>query len=149
MRTTTRGIRAVAGVLALMSLGQVATAADHPYTEGPVSTITSIRTVDGMFEDYMTWLAGPWKQLMEAQKQAGIIVGYHVFMTSPRGLDEPDLYLEVTYKNMAAMDNLDARVDPISEKIMGSMQKATADQIARGKMRTVLGDQMIRELALK
>lgn len=149
MKSIIRGMSAVAGLLALMSLGQVAAAADHPYSEGAVSTITSVRTVDGMFEDYMTWLAGPWKQLMEAQKQAGIILGYHVFMASPRTPDEPDLYLEVVYKNMAALDNLDARTEPISEKIMGSMQKATADQIARGKMRTILGDQMIRELALK
>jgi len=149
MNSRIRGIRAVAGVLALVSLGQVAVAADHPFAEGAVSTITSVRTVDGMFDDYLAWLAGPWKQLMEAQKQAGIILGYHVYLGFPRGLDEPDLYLEVTYKNMAAMDNLDARVEPISEKIMGSMQKATSDQIARGKMRTVLGDQMIRELVLK
>lgn len=149
MKPAVRGIRAVVGVLALMSLGQAAIAADHPFTEGAVSTISSIRTVDGMFDDYMAWLAGPWKQFMEAQKQAGIITGYHVYLAFPRTPAEPDLYLEVTYKNMAALDNLDARVEPISEKIMGPMSKANADTIARGKMRTVLGDETIRELTLK
>lgn len=149
MKPSIRGLHVLMGVLALTGLAQVAAAADRPYTEGPVSTITSIRTVDGMFDEYMAWLAGPWKQLMEAQKQAGIITGYHVFLTFPRTPDEPDLYLEVTYKNLAAMDNLDARLDPISEKLMGSQQKQRSEQMARGKMRTVIGDEMIRELVLK
>jgi len=136
-------------VLAALPLAGVATAADRPYTEGPVSVVTAIRTENGMFDDYVAWLAGPWKQDMEAQKKAGIIVEYKVYTTSPRNPNEPDLYLEVTYKNWASFDGLNARVDPITEKLSGSIQKANAEAVARGKMRKVMGDEVIQQLILK
>jgi len=136
-------------VIAALSLGRVATAADRPYTEGPVSDVTSIRTEPGMFDDYLGWLAGPWKQEMEAQKKAGIILEYRVYTTLPRTPNEPDLYLEVIYKNWAAFDGLAAKLDAITEKLVGSLQKANAEMVARGKMRRILGDEVMQQLILK
>ncbi|HTP52178.1 MAG TPA: hypothetical protein VMK42_15900 [Anaeromyxobacteraceae bacterium] len=135
--------------LALASFGFRAAAMDRPFTEGPVSVVTSVRTLDGMTDDYMAWLAGPWKQLMEAEKKAGVVVDYRVFSATPRHPGEPDLYLVVAYKNFAAFDGLDAKLDPIMEKLVGPSQKANAEFAARGKMRTILGEQVIRELILK
>ena len=149
MKASVGGLRTVLGVLALMGLSQVAVAADRPYGEGPVSMITSIKVNDGMFEDYMAWLAGPWQDLMEAQKKAGVIVDYHVFVAQAETPDEPDLYLQVTYRNFAALDGLDDKVAPIAEQLMGSQSKQQQDQIGRGKMRSVLGEQTVRELTLK
>jgi hypothetical protein len=124
-------------------------AADRPYSEGTVREVSAIRTVDGMFDDYMDWLAGPWQQLMEEQKKAGIIVDYQVMLAFPRNPEDPDLYLITEYKNMAALDGLEAKFEPIMEKVLGGRQKANADSIARGKIRTVLGSQIVRELELK
>jgi hypothetical protein len=143
------GVRAAVGAILLAGLAQAGLAADRPYTEGQVSIITSIRTVDGKFDDYMAWLAGPWKQFADAQKQAGIIVDYHIYQAFPRGADQPDLYMEVIYKNMAALDNMDVKVDPIAEKLFGNMKEANAAQAERSSIRTVLGDEMIRELKFK
>jgi len=67
----------------------------------------------------------------------------------PRGPDDPDIYLVTTYKNMAALDDLDARTDPISEKIEGNMAAQNKAYIERGKMRTVLGTQLMRQAVLK
>ena len=50
---------------------------------------------------------------------------------------------------MAAMDDLDAKTDPISEKIEGNLASQNKAYIERGKMRTVLGSQLIREAVLK
>jgi hypothetical protein len=136
-------------VFALVSLSWSAAAVDRPYTEGPVSVVTAVRTVDGMGDDYMAFLAGPWKQLMEAEKKAGIVVDYRVYSATPRTPSEPDLYLEVIYKNFAAFDGLEAKLDPINEKLIGPLQKVNAEYAARGKMRTILGDQIIRQLILK
>ena len=136
-------------ILFALFLGGVATAADRPYTEGPVSVVSAIRTETGMFDDYMAWIAGPWKQDMEAQKKAGIVVEYKVYATSPRNPNEPDLYLVVTYKNWASFDGLNAKLDPITEKLSGSIQKANAEAVGRGKMRKVLGDEILQQLILK
>lgn len=144
-----RALGALAGLLSLVSLAGPAMSADRPYTEGVVVQVSAVRTEPGMFDEYMKYLAGPYKQLMEEQKKAGIIVDWSVYSTVPRGPDDPDLYLTTVYKNMAALDGLDAKSDPIVEKIYGAMDQQTAATVARGKLRTLVGDEYIRELVLK
>ena len=149
MTMKSRALGALAGIFAFVALSGTATAADRPYTEGAVSNVSSIRTMPGMFDEYMAWLAGPYKQAMEAQKAAGVIVSYGVFVTRPRGPADPDIYLITTYKNMAALDGMDAKLDPIYEKLQGSMAEQNKAYIERGRMRTVLGDELIRQMILK
>jgi hypothetical protein len=50
---------------------------------------------------------------------------------------------------MAAFDDMDAKLDPIYEKLQGSQAQQNQAMIDRGKIRTILGDEMIRELLLK
>lgn len=147
--TMKKVILALAGAAAFLSLGAVASAADRPYTEGVVVNVSSVRTEPGMFDEYLKYLAGPYKQLMEEQKKAGIIVDYAVYSAVPRTPDDPDLYLITVFKNMAALDGLDAKSDPITEKIFGDMAKQTSATVSRGKLRTLIGDELIRELNLK
>lgn len=148
MQLKTRALGALAGLL-LVAVSGAVSAADRPYTEGPVVDVATVRTEPGKFDDYLRYLAGPYKQLMEEQKKAGIIVSYAVYQATPRGPHDPDLYLVTTYKNMAALDGLDARTDPIQEKIFGSLDQQSTTTIERGKLRTLIGSQHIRELVLK
>jgi hypothetical protein len=149
MPIKTRALGALAGLFAFVALTGAAQAADRPYTEGPVSMVSSIRTEPGMFETYMTYLSTTYKQLMEEQKKAGIILDYAVYQVTPRGPDDPNLYLVTTYKNMAALDGLSDRTDAIQEKLIGNQAQRDAAMISRGKMRTALGTEMIRKLDLK
>lgn len=144
-----RSLLTVLSAIFLLAASAASVAADRPYKEGPVYEITAIRTVDGGFDDYMAWLAGPWKQMMEEQKKAGIIMDYEVNLAFPRGPKDPDLYLVTVYKNFAALDDLEARSEPVMEKVLGNRQKASADSVARGKIRTVLGSEIVRKLELK
>jgi len=150
MKLKSRALGALAGLLAIVALGGTATAADRAYTDGPVSIVTSVKVEPGMDDAYMSWLQSGWKKSLEAQKAAGIVLGYAVYGTQARSPDEADLYLVVTYKNMAAFDGLEDRVEPIMEKTFGAtQQQMTQAGIERGKMRTILGSEMIRELVLK
>ena len=149
MSLKAHALGAFAGLLVSFLAIGVAGAADRPYSEGTVSEISSIRTEPGKFDDYLAWLAGPYKQMMEAQKAAGIIVDYAVYSTTPRSPNDPDLYLVTVYKNMAALDDLAAKSDPIAEKLQGSMAEQNKAYVERGKMRTVLGSELIREAVLK
>jgi hypothetical protein len=126
-----------------------ALADDHPYSEGPIINVTSIRTVDGKFDDYMNWLATTWKQSQEAAKKAGYILSYEVISAEPHSPSEPDLYLVITYKNWSALDGAIAKNDAITKQIEGSISAATQAQIERGKIRTVLGSQTMQVLTLK
>jgi hypothetical protein len=142
-------IRALCALAFLLGLAAPSWSADRPYTEGNVLNVSAIRTQPGMFDEYMKYIAGPYKQLMEEQKKAGIIVGWNVYAASPRRPDDPDLYLVTIAKNMAALDDLNAKTDALVEKIFGNLDQQTAKTVERGKLRTLLGDELIRELVLK
>ena len=45
----------------------------------------------------MAYLAGPYRTLMEAEKEAGVIVGHSVYAANPRSPDEANVYLTVVY----------------------------------------------------
>jgi len=149
MKLKERALGALAGLFAFAAGSGTTIAADRPYSEGAVTIVSSIRTMPGMFDDYMAWLAGPYKQAMEAQKAAGVLLDYSVYVTNPRSPNDPDLYLTTTYKNMAAFDGMDAKLDPIYEKLQGSLAEQNKAYVERSKMRTVMGSEMIREMKLK
>lgn len=102
-----------------------------------------------MFDAYMRYLQGPYKQLMEEQKKAGLIVAYGVYQATARSPREADLYLTIVYKNYAALDGLTARSDAFVKKVFGSLEKSDTESIDREKMREVLGTEVVQELVLK
>jgi len=133
----------------LFAVAGFAAAADRPYTEGAVVNVGSLRTEPGQFEAYMAYLAGPYKKMMEVQQDAGIILDYSVYVTTPRSPGDPDIYLLTVYKNMAALDGLSERTDPIQQKMFGDLAQRGAATAERGKMRTVVGGLQTRKLELK
>ena len=122
---------------------------DHAYTEGQVTQISYIKVKPGMFDAYLRYLQGPYKQLMEEQKKAGLIVGYAIYAATARAPHEADLYLTITYKNYAALDGLTVRSDALVKKVFGSLEKSDAASIDRGKLREELGSELVQELVLK
>ena len=140
----------VAGsLLSLATLTTAALADGTNYNDGPVVNVAAIRTVDGHFDDYMKWLATTFKRQEEAAKKAGLIIGYHVYTTQPKGPNDPDVYLVIEFKNWAALDGLGGKLDAVSAQIEGSVEKANQSEAARGKIRTVLGSETIQEALLK
>ena len=133
----------------LLSANSVRAQEDHAYTEGPVMLVSFIRTEPGKFDEYMRYLSNTYKKLMEEYKKQGIIIDYAVYEAVPQTPQDADLVLTITYKNMAALDGLQARTDPIDKQVWGSLPKANEADADRGKIRTQLGTQMVRQLFLK
>src|SRR5882672_5369312 len=119
------------------------------YTEGPVVAVTAIRTKPGMFDAYMKWLDTTGKQLRDEQKKAGLILDYAIYSATPRSPQDPDLYMTITYKNMAALDGLDDRVEPIMKKFFASRDASNKAAADRESLREILSTQLIRKLDLK
>ena len=119
------------------------------YNDGPVVGISSIRTVDGHFDDYMQWLATNWKKQEEAAKKAGLITKYQVLVAQPQGPNDPDILLIVEYKNWAALDGLGGKFDAVSAQVEGSVEKANQSEADRVKIRTVLGAKTVQVAELK
>lgn len=135
--------------LLLVVAGMVG-AQERRYTEGPVLAVTSVKVMDGQFENYMKFLDGTYKASMEAAKKAGLILDYAVYSASPRRPDDADLYLVVSYPNMAALDGLDDKMEPIMASVT-KMNVAQRDEASgkRNVMRTIQGTELLRELKLK
>ena len=136
---------------AILSISTSVTLAqeDHAYTEGPVVTVSFLRTEPGMFEEYLRYLDVTYKRLLDEYKRQGIVTDYAIFQATPRDPNDADVILTVTYKNMAAFDELQARTDPAVKQVFGSLSKAASASADREKMRKQLGSQMVRQLILK
>ena len=144
-----KGLR-ISGAIVLLAVAGLAGAQERRYTEGPVLAVTSVKVMDGQFQNYMKFLDGSYKASMEASKKAGLILDYSVFNASPRKPDDADLYLVVTYPSMATLDGLDDKMEPIMASVtkMNLMQRDEASG-KRTVMRTIMGTELIRELKLK
>ncbi len=119
------------------------------YENGPVWDFAQIQTKDGHQDDYLRWLATDWKRQEEALKKAGVILSYHVYMVQNPRQGEPDIVLAQEYKNMATFDTPVAQQYALQAKIAGSIAKSNEGQAARGAIRTIMGDVMVREAVLR
>lgn len=135
--------------LALAAAPAQAASEGPSYEKGPVWDFGQVKTVDGHFDDYMKWLAGPWKAQQEAMKKAGLIVSYKVLLVTDPREGEPDIILVTEYANMAAFDVSTTEEYRIGASIWGALSKANQEQAARSSIRTILGDMLTREAILK
>ncbi len=144
-----RGIRLLAAIVCICApIGSFAQEA-RSYSEGPVTNVSFIKIEPGMFDAYMNYLATTYKPLMEEQKKAGLILDYRIYEAQAQTPQDADLILTITYKNMAALDGLDDKLEPLQRKVWADRETAAKATIDRGKMRTQLGSELIRELILK
>src|ERR1700728_2243135 len=97
------------GFLGMLVFG-LCVADDLPYKVGTVTQVSSIRTKEGHFLDYWTFLSTSWRQEMEEGRKRGIVVSYAFFQATPKAPHEPDLYLVVECPNMAAFDSIDEKM---------------------------------------
>jgi hypothetical protein len=143
-----RSASAVAFALALiLGFSPSIDAQQDPFEEGPVINLSHIRTEPGQFDAYMSYIFGDYARLMEAQKEAGLILDWGVYVTQTRTPDEANVMLTTVYPNMAAFDGLAERARPIVQRVMGATPAQSEQAFAqRGQMRTVLGSQLLRRL---
>jgi hypothetical protein len=139
--------------LLLMGLtcGAMASSADEEraYNEGSVLWVTYVKTEPGKFDEYLKYLDGPYKKLMEENKKVGTIVDYGIYQAYPRSQDEPDMILTIVFKNWGALDGLRDKLDPVIKKVFGSMDASNQGHIERGRLRKDIGSQFLQELKLK
>ncbi|MFZ0785935.1 MAG: hypothetical protein WAM67_09095, partial [Candidatus Acidiferrales bacterium] len=117
--------------LAASSLSLTARAQDErAYTEGPVTEVDYIQVEYGHFEEYVDWLNSTWKPTMEAMKKAGLIIDYKVFKATPKSPDQPNIFLWITYKNMAALDQ-GVEQEAVAKKVIGSTEVQNKARVGR------------------
>src|SRR6202167_5206041 len=144
IKTITLSICLAASALSLNARAQD----ERQYTDGPVTEVDYIHVEYGHFEEYIDWLNSTWKPTMEATKKAGLIIDYKVFSATPKSPDQPNIYLWITFKNMAALDK-GVELEDVARKVICSTEVQNKARVGRNEYRKVLGSELIRELILK
>src|SRR5438045_5852349 len=94
-----------------------------PYTEGGVWQITMVKTRPGMSDDYLKALAKIFKSTNDEAKRQGIITDYKILAGDAATQQDYDILLMIEYPNMAAMDGLRDKTDPIATKMVRSEER--------------------------
>jgi hypothetical protein len=136
---------------ALLLIPSLASAAEpvRAYDNGPVWDVSAVQTKPGHFDDYMKYVATTWRALNEELKKQGQVLDYKVLTVADPRDNEPDLYLLVEWKNMAAFDAPLDKQDALTRKVFGSVSDANKAGMDRESIRTLRGDMLTRELILK
>ena len=122
---------------------------DAPYTEGSVWQITMVRAKAGMSDDYLKGLAKNLKAILEEEKKQGLVLSYKILLGDAASPSDFNIMNMVEYKNMAALDNLREKTDPIGLKITGGEQQIREGVLKRAEIRDIVGSKTMREITLK
>jgi len=120
-----------------------------PYEKGPVWGFTEVKTKDGHFDEYMNFLDTTFKKQTEAAKAEGRLLDYKIFIVSDPRQNEGNIWIAREYPNMAVFDHSTADDFALAQKITGSVTKAAEASAARGSIRDLLSEVLVREITLK
>jgi len=139
----------VSTLCAACLIADVALAADRPYTQGSVWTVTFVRVKPGFGTQYLGDLAKTWKQVMDEARKQQLIVSYKILGGNSGNREDWDLMLLVEQKNWAAFDGADDKFNAIVEKLVGPDQKQTEMMVKRSEVREILGTRNLQEIIFK
>jgi hypothetical protein len=146
----TKNLQIVALAVVSLSIASLCSAqSDAPYTEGPVWTVTMVKTKTGMTDEYLKGLAQTLKASLEEAKKQNLIIDYKVLLGNAATPQDFNILTMVESKNMAAQDNTREKFDPIARKVVGTTDQQQALQVKRLDIREIIGTKLMREITLK
>jgi len=124
--------------------------AQDQYTEGTVDRVTLVHILPGHFNAFMDDLKTNIKPIWEAEKSAGIIENYNIFLNQTKAnIDDWDIGFVLTYKNMAALDGLGMKVLELRMKQYGDKNKEQQVITKRVENAVSIASYLIRNITLK
>ncbi len=140
------------GVMAVcLSLMSVASAvAQDQYTEGGVTRVTLVQILPGRFNAFMDDLKNNIKPIWDAEKKAGLIENYSIFLNTTKANPEDwDIGFTLSYKNFAALDGLAQKVLDLRMKQYGDKSKEQQVIDKRVQNAKVIASILTRDITLK
>ncbi len=124
--------------------------AQENYTEGPLWRVSLIRVKPTHLDEYLTSMRQVSKAFVEEEKRQGLILDYKIFLKETKNSPQDwDVCVAVEYKNHAALDGLDAKMEAIRDKVLGGKQQAHQLGEKREEIREVISDELLQEIYLK
>ena len=144
-------MRAILRVLCVLALFGVSSAAfsQQYFTATGVTRVTKYRILPGKTADFYKWMSNAPK-ILGAEKEAGLIQDFHlIHSTEFLGQDKWDVALVILYKNMAALDELNAKAEPVVAKAWGSPEARAASNKLANESMEVVSSELVRNIELK
>src|SRR2546423_3151685 len=148
MKTKILGIAALTCALAGLALAQssptTATTpassggSSAPYNEGPVWTLTMIKTKAGLSDEYFKQITGTVKPVYEEEKKQKLILDYKILTGDAADPHDFNILILVEYPNWAAFDGLRDKMDPVVDKVMGTQEQQRDLAVKRLDIREIL-----------
>jgi hypothetical protein len=120
-----------------------------PYNEGPVWTLTMIKTKTGLADEYIKQITGTVKPVYDEEKKQKVILDYKILNGEASDPHDFNILILVEYPNWAAFDTLRNKMDPVVAKVMGSEEQRKELAVKRLDVREILGTKTMREITLK
>jgi hypothetical protein len=141
----------LASAVLCFSLAAMSTAAAQvPYNEGPVSRVVLVQILPGHFNAFMDDLKKNIVPIWEAQKSAGLIQSYDMWLNLTKtGAEDWDFGYSLTYKNMAALDGLPDKVYDIRMKQYGDKNAEQKVIDKRVENVRIVGSMLTRGITLR
>lgn len=147
MKPTLR-FAALVGCLVILSAGLAA--AQDQYTEGGVTRVTLVQILPGRFSAFMDDLKNNVKPIFEAEKKAGLIQDYNIFLNMTRANpDDWDIGFALSYKNAASLDGLSQKILDLRMQHYGDKSKEQAVIDKRVQNGRTITSILTREITLK
>ena len=145
-----QAIRFAVGVLCLSLMSVASAFAQDQYTEGGVTRVTLVQILPGHFNAFMDDLKTNIKPIWEAEKKAGLIENYSIFLnTTKANPDDWDIGFSLSYKNFAALDGLAMKILDLRMKQYGDKSKEQQVIDKRVQNVRVVTSILTRDITLK
>jgi hypothetical protein len=143
-------VRLTGALLLALVVSTVSARAQVPYKQGTVTRVVLLSIVpghsDALFADFKKNIVPLW----ESEKSAGLILDYSLFLNeTSSGSNDWSIGYTITYKNMAALDNLPDKVYELRMKQYGSKedeQKVIEKRVENAK---VFSSSLLRDITLR
>src|SRR5437763_16444536 len=118
-----------------------------PYNEGPVWTLTMIKTKTGLADEYIKQITGTVKPVYDEEKKQKVILDYKILNGEASNPHDFNILILVDYPNWAAFDTLRNKMDPDVAKMMGSEEQQKELTVKRLDVRAIPGTKTMPEIA--
>jgi hypothetical protein len=134
----------VALVLAAIPISGMA----QNFTYTSVTRVVKLRILPGKTDEF--YKAFAWApKIFEAEKAAGIILGYEIFHSvNYEGPDKYDIVYVIQFKNMAALDTNTDLARPVVAKVYGSPEKQAEVAKMREDSTETVSTELVRGIQL-
>ena len=125
------------------------TGSSAPYNEGPVWTVSMIKTKTGLTDEYIKQITGTVKPVYDEAKKEKVILDYKILNGEASDAHDFNMLILVAFPNYASFDHFRDNMDPIIAKVEGSNEQQKDMAVKRLDIREILGTKTMREITLK